>query len=452
MCVENSRCLELQEICKTRKLKLISKVCLKTRTTRFKLECESEHKFETNLDNLRKGFFCKQCKEDERKENQYQVIKKIVEDKLGELLSTEYISSKSPLIAKCFMGHVFRTCAGYLKLARWCPECAKIDPDTAHLNIISHLLNVKNAKLLSIKKEDGKSFVLEIECCEGHVLILTYWQLRAGEWCKECPKKDHYEIIKKIVEDKNGTLVSEKYVSDEDPIYVDCGEHIFKTTAGYLKLGRYCPKCSGHCTDKEYHYQVILDIAEEIGWEVISKDYVGDNKEMKFKCNGNGDPENRHIILKKPTAFKQGSGCPKCKNKSEEECRRIIEELTGEKFPSCWPNFLRNITGRLMQLDGYSEKLKTAMEYNGEQHYMELSHFHKHNKTLESQKKRDKLKKKQSEENGVSLMIIPYWINTYRKKKEFIAKKLEEIRKCQKEGKVYVDNEEYDKVPDGVVI
>ena len=50
----------------------------------------------------------------------------------------------------------------------------------------------------------------------------------------------------------------------------------------------------------------------------------------------------------------------------EERCRRIFEDILGEKFPNVRPSWLLNKkTGYRLELDGYCPKLKLAFEYDG---------------------------------------------------------------------------------------
>ena len=57
-------------------------------------------------------------------------------------------------------------------------------------------------------------------------------------------------------------------------------------------------------------------------------------------------------------------------NKNEEQCREILQRLTGKKFNSVRPDFLKNPeTNRNLELDMYCEEMNVAFEYNGCQHY-----------------------------------------------------------------------------------
>lgn len=102
----------------------------------------------------------------------------------------------------------------------------------------------------------------------------------------------------------------------------------------------------------------------------------------------------------------------KVSSRREEQCRKILEDIFHDKFPSVRPRFLRNPkTGQSLELDGYNEKLGIAFEYQGEQHYSYIEHFHNnnYNKFL-LQQERDKYKKQKCEELKIHLILIPYYI------------------------------------------
>lgn len=103
---------------------------------------------------------------------------------------------------------------------------------------------------------------------------------------------------------------------------------------------------------------------------------------------------------------------PENRNKyfMEEQCRMIFEGLfPGHKFIKVRPKWLKNpLTGKLLELDGYNEKLKLAFEYNGYQHYIYPNKYHKTRDEFIAQKQRDIIKIELCDKQGVFLMTIPY--------------------------------------------
>jgi hypothetical protein len=102
---------------------------------------------------------------------------------------------------------------------------------------------------------------------------------------------------------------------------------------------------------------------------------------------------------------------PRIRGRREEECRRIIENITGKPFIKVRPKFLKYPpTGKNLELDGYNEELKMAFEYNGEQHYKFCPFFHKSYEDLYKQRDHDFFKKQKCAEYGIKLITIPYTV------------------------------------------
>jgi hypothetical protein len=98
-------------------------------------------------------------------------------------------------------------------------------------------------------------------------------------------------------------------------------------------------------------------------------------------------------------------------SKGETECRRVIENLTGESFPKQRPDFLRNtMSNHNLELDCFNQKLRLAVEYNGEQHYKYNPYFHRTEQDFYDSQYRDKLKIKLCEQNNIKLIVVPYTI------------------------------------------
>ena len=111
-------------------------------------------------------------------------------------------------------------------------------------------------------------------------------------------------------------------------------------------------------------------------------------------------------------------------NKTEEQCRAIVQRIYNRPFPSIRPDFLKSpMTKKNLELDCYNADLKIAIEYNGQQHYRYTPHFHKSKRDFYSQVHRDDWKRKRCREMGIRLIEIPYWI-TEDRLEEYIRREL----------------------------
>ena len=108
----------------------------------------------------------------------------------------------------------------------------------------------------------------------------------------------------------------------------------------------------------------------------------------------------------------------------EERCRRIFENILGEKFPNVRPSWLLNKeTGCRLELDGYCKKLKLAFEYDGIQHHKYPNPLHRDLSDFHRQKKGDQIKNRRCKSHKVILIRIKYNILDLE---EYIRRKLKE--------------------------
>ena len=99
-------------------------------------------------------------------------------------------------------------------------------------------------------------------------------------------------------------------------------------------------------------------------------------------------------------------------SKGEKICRDTMEKIYGVPFNNSRPSWLKNhLTGRNMELDCYNEKLKLAVEYDGENHYKWPNYLNQSYEDFKKQARRDKLKVEICQQKGVHLIVVPYTVS-----------------------------------------
>ena len=83
-------------------------------------------------------------------------------------------------------------------------------------------------------------------------------------------------------------------------------------------------------------------------------------------------------------------------------------------------------SGKNLELDGYNKSLNLAFEYQGAQHYNFTPYFHKTQEHFADQVYRDQLKKEICEQQGITLIVIPYNV-PYEDLRDYIELKLSEV-------------------------
>ncbi len=97
-------------------------------------------------------------------------------------------------------------------------------------------------------------------------------------------------------------------------------------------------------------------------------------------------------------------------SKGERICCETMSNYFKKEFVSVRPEWLKNHTGRSLELDCYNDELKIAVEYNGIQHYKWPNFTKQSYQQFADQVARDKRKKYLCELNNVRLITVPYTI------------------------------------------
>lgn len=119
------------------------------------------------------------------------------------------------------------------------------------------------------------------------------------------------------------------------------------------------------------------------------------------------------------------SPCNKChvRYHGEETLRFAIETITLELFPKVRPKWLTDpVTGNPLELDGYSDALKLAFEFDGKQHDEHVPHFQPGIADFQNQQRKDKVKESLCEEAGVTLIRVKQDEQILRNSDVLIAK------------------------------
>lgn len=229
------------------------------------------------------------------------------------------------------------------------------------------------------------------------------------------------EKIKSIAISKGGRCLSNHYKNNHSLLEFSCHlNHRWSTNWKNINKGSWCPECAiikvrGSNNPRADTIENMKKIANDRYGKCLSLEYLGAHKKLTWQCYLG------HEWQAKPYSIKNGTWCPSCTDGiGERLCRFIFESLFKDKFPKVRPDFLRNeISGRNLELDGYSDKLKIAFEYNGEQHYIDNSYY--------SKSKYDLQKIQKCKENNIALFSIKS-ISSVIKYKEIISEILEQAK------------------------
>jgi hypothetical protein len=99
----------------------------------------------------------------------------------------------------------------------------------------------------------------------------------------------------------------------------------------------------------------------------------------------------------------------------------------GKTFEKIRPPWLRNPrTGRMCELDFYSDELKLGVEIQGMQHYVYPNSWHKSRSEWDEQVYRDRLKQQLCQRVGVTLLHVPFTVPS-NKVEQFIREEIQRV-------------------------
>lgn len=263
-------------------------------------------------------------------------------------------------------------------------------------------LAVKGFDLIDVNH--GKKFVLT-RCRGCRTVIKVRFSSYSTEavhcYCRDSsPNKSVGERLLAVVEGKGGKLLDESVFISTARHTFECADgHVWSSTS-VLSQGTWCPGCS---RTRPRSIDELREVVEKRGGKLKTSEYRGSDSHYEFECQQGHEFTNtfRHVL-------NRGQWCPTCSKgtKSEEIARACMEALFQEKFPKKRPKWLKNDRGAQMELDGYCEELSLALEYQGIQHYKEISLYP--NGNLARRIKDDKRKKRLCEDHGVRLFYFTF--------------------------------------------
>jgi len=320
-------------------------------------------------------------------------------------MSEQWRGGSAPLVWRCSQGHVWEATFSNVFCRRtWCPLCAN---DAQRLGIAeaNRIAASHGGQCLSSGYRSCRE-LLQWACSRGHVFIDSLYNMRLRRsWCPECRYVDRLLLAKQIAERRGGQCESSLCERVSSRLVWRCARgHPWSASLRSVKdLGSWCPECSR----RRVSIEDARRLAASKGGACLSAEVRHHAAALRWRCaRGHEWLAPWHSIRSK------APWCPHCRNsKGEDDVRRIFENVfLGQQFPRCRPDFLRGTRGRPLELDGYSEALRLAFEFNGVQHYDPSSFFHRSIRSFEEMLGRDRLKQAVCSRVGVRLVVVPYCV------------------------------------------
>lgn len=238
--------------------------------------------------------------------------------------------------------------------------------------------------------------------------------------CRECEnelRKYSLDDVKQIFNDHGLTLLSDKYINNNEPMPYICKTHPelgiqYRKLSSILYLDQQgCPKCAAQKrglnlrVDDNYYKELI----ENMGYQFISiRREITHKPIIQYIC-----PRHKDVGIQEKDAnsFVNNKGCPYCKESKGERLIRMYLNNHNIQYIQ-WKSFddLRGIGGGKLSYDFYIPSMNVLIEFQGVQHYKEAPLFYKDraNEMFIKQKEHDKRKKDYALSHNFNLLEIPY--------------------------------------------
>ena len=182
---------------------------------------------------------------------------KIAEKRDGKCLSNIYINSKTKLNWKCKNNHEWQATSSSIINGTWCFKCSRNMPN---INEMYKLAEKKNGKCLSASYLNSKSKLLW-KCNMNHVWKATPNRIKFGTWCPIC-NNGTIEEMHEIAEKRGGKCLSDKYIGAHSKLIWKCKNgHEWQAKPNGIKSGTWCPICNeSHGENKIKNYLISKNI------------------------------------------------------------------------------------------------------------------------------------------------------------------------------------------------
>ncbi len=380
--------------------------------SKLKWRCDKGHMWMAMPMHITRGHWCPKCgflRAANLKRSGISEMQEIAESRGGICLSKKYENSNSKLEWRCSCGHVWITMARNVKRGSWCPKCTGIVPFT--IDDMQRAARKRGGLCLSDRLLNGGHSLLKWRCAKGHVWNTKAANVRSGHWCPKCAiirgadlRRTPISEMQELARAKGGVCLSKKYKNSKTKLKWKCDKgHIWMTYPPDIKEGHWCQVCGGSSRKNIKDMQLL---AKKKGGICLSTQYVNTKSKLKWQCRKG------HIWETPAGNVMSGTWCPYCRwFVSEKICRAFFEKFLNNKFPKSRPSWLLSSNGIRLELDGYSEKLKLAFEFQGPQHYKNYPKYYHSKVNLNHIKKNDARKRILCKRNNVKLIVVPWQKN-----------------------------------------
>lgn len=258
----------------------------------------------------------------------------------GKVITKEitFLKKCKAIKFECSKGHRWEVVRHKALLACWCPECngQKIQRNT--IELMQEIAKDRGGKCLSRKYINSET-KLEWQCEEGHSWKSTPHTVKNKKsWCPTCKadkQKNTIEDMRKLASMKGGKCLSKEYVLNNVNLKWKCKEgHIWENQPANITMGQWCPICNKE--NEKLTIKEMQIIAKERGGKCLSKCYIDIKTKLQWQCSEG------HKWSAMPSLVKHhNSWCPVCAGNIKKtifEVRKLAQSLGGKLLSKIYIN------------------------------------------------------------------------------------------------------------------
>jgi hypothetical protein len=384
--------------------------------SKMRWKCAKDHEWQASPNNIFRGKWCPSCARIELIETNKHSLKKIKDlgvSRGGELVSTSYRNSKTPLIWHCGKGHEFNMTAGSVLSGRWCHVCSRERAGSITRKRSSQKKELAQKKAIAVLIRAGVKLqrvpslhqVIGL-CSHGHESENSVLKILSDGWtCSGCQRDARDAVLfrraKELAAKHQGRVEKLSPAEGRRLKWLCNLGHVWTANIDNIAHGTWCPQCADKVRGLRRRIPLasLKNLASSRRGACLGVNYERGRAIGHWRCFQG------HEWSTSISSIKAGSWCARCAGGiSERICRVFFESLFSAPFPKVRPDWLRTETGTRLELDGYNETLQIAFEHQGRQHYMPSKHLQSEFPGIVS---RDQRKAKLCHEKGVRLIAIP---------------------------------------------
>lgn len=245
----------------------------------------------------------------ERKSDEVLRLRNIARSKGGDLVSSVFLTSSSPLLWRCKSGHQWEATSNVIVQGHWCPKCAAEETrlrNTLDIDVFIKLAESMGGVCLSHDRVKGVG-KLRFRCANGHEWSTHQYLVRQGRWCPKCAKAgpaSRYTIYdaEALALKNGGACLSKTLTSSQESLAWRCRDgHLFKGPIRSVRRS-WCPRC----LKEKAFLSACSEVASSHGGLCLSTRFINAKTKMRWKCKVGHQWETSW------SSVKSGRWCPEC--------------------------------------------------------------------------------------------------------------------------------------------